>query len=135
MCSFNPSTNPIHREPLVELSKKRGDLINIKNFDSNKKYLSALSKYKFNLCPEGNNFESHRIWESLIFKCTPIVEKNTVNNNFVKLGIPLIVLDKFDDLYDLKYEDLVEMNKENEEKNYDIFTSLNYWSEVIKNKI
>ncbi len=135
LCSFNPSTNPIHREPLIELSQKRVDLINIKNFDNNREYLSELSKYKFNLCPEGNNFESHRIWESLIFRCTPIVEKNTVNSNFVELGIPLIVLDKFDDLHDLEYEDLVKMNKENEKKDYEIFTSLNYWCEVINSKI
>lgn len=135
LCSFNPSTNPLHREPLFNLSKKRVDIIDVKNFKKNKDYLRELSKYKFNLCPEGNNFESHRIWESLIFKCTPIVEKNTINNNFLKLGIPLLVLESFSDLNFLKYEDILLMNKPNENKNYEIFTSLRFWETTISNKV
>ena len=111
------------------------DIIDVKNFKKNKDYLRELSKYKFNLCPEGNNFESHRIWESLIFKCTPIVEKNTINNNFLKLGIPLLVLESFSDLNFLKYEDILLMNKPNENKNYEIFTSLRFWETTISNKV
>ena len=107
----------------------------IKNFSDNLEYLRELSKYKYNLCPEGNFFESHRIWESLIFGCTPIVEKNTVNENFFNIGIPLIILESFNELTSISYEELEHKNKVNEGKDYSKFSNLEYWKEIIDKKI
>ena len=56
-CSFNPSTNPTHREPIHKNVLQRQDIFIVKNFSDNLEYLRELSKYKFNLCPEGNFFE------------------------------------------------------------------------------
>tara|TARA_Y100000992_G_C21253063_1_gene486969 strand:- start:172 stop:1056 length:885 start_codon:yes stop_codon:yes gene_type:complete len=131
LCSFNPSTNPTQREPLLEIAKSKKNLIDIKNFSKSNDYLQTLSTYLFNLCPEGNDFESHRIWESLLFNCTPIVEKNNVNDNFYNMGVPLIMLDKWSDLESLKIEDLKLLNKINKDKNYEQFSTLNFWIEKI----
>ena len=131
LCSFNPSTNPTQREPLLEIAKSKNDFIDIKNFSKSKEYLETLSTYLFNLCPEGNDFESHRIWESLLFNCTPIVEKNNVNDNFYNMGVPLIMLDKWGDLESLTIEDLKLLNIKNKDKNYEQFSSLNFWIEKI----
>ena len=114
---------------------KRQDIFIIKNFSDNLEYLRELSKYKYNLCPEGNFFESHRIWESLIFGCTPIVEKNTVNENFFNIGIPLIILESFNELTSISYEELEHKNKVNEGKDYSKFSNLEYWKEIIDKKI
>ena len=133
-CSFNPSTNPNHRERVREYAMKRKDIFVVKNFTDNYEYLRELSKYKFNLCPEGNFFESHRIWESLIFGCTPIVEKNSVNENFFNIGIPLVILDSFNELTTISYEELEERNKVNKGKNYLAFSSLDYWINTINSK-
>jgi len=134
-CSMNPSTNPSHREPIMKNVMKRQDIFVVKNFSDNLEYLYELSKYKFNLCPEGNFFESHRIWESLIFGCTPIVEKNIVNENFFNIGIPLIMLDSFNELTSISYEDIEQKNKVNENKDYSIFSNLDYWEEIISKKV
>jgi len=127
LCSFNPNTNLIERAPLINIAKNKKDIIDVKNFSESKTYLKELSNYSFNLCPEGNNYESHRIWESLIFKTTPIVINNTVNQNFYNMGIPLIMLDSWNDLVDLEIKDLQKINKKNLDKNYEIFVNLNFW--------
>ena len=134
LCSFNVYSNPLHREPLKEIANKRMDLFDIKNFDNSKEYLLELGSYKFNLCPEGNNFESHRIWEGLILNTIPIVESNIVNKNFENLGVPMIILENFSELKYLQYKDLEIMNEKNKDKNFRIFTSLDYWINTINSK-
>ena len=135
LCSFNPNTNLMERAPLVDIARNKQEIIDIRNFSKNKTYIKELSNYSFNLCPEGNNFESHRIWESLIFKTTPIVINNIVNQNFYNMGIPLIMLDNWNDLSNLDINDLKRINEENLEKNYEIFVNLNFWkSQIISAK-
>ena len=131
MCSFNPNTNLIERAPLIDIAKNKKEIIDIRNFSKSKAYIKELSSYSFNLCPEGNNFESHRIWESLIFKTTPIVINNTVNQNFYNMGIPLIILDSWNDLLNLDIHDLNRINAKNLDKNYEIFVNLNFWKSQI----
>ena len=135
LCSFNPNTNLMERAPLVDIARNKQEIIDIRNFSKSKTYIKELSNYSFNLCPEGNNFESHRIWESLIFKTTPIVINNVVNQNFYNMGIPLIMLDNWNDLSNLDINDLKRINEENLEKNYEIFVNLNFWkSQIISAK-
>ena len=135
LCSFNPNTNLMERAPLVDIARNKQEIIDIRNFSKSKTYINELSNYSFNLCPEGNNFESHRIWESLIFKTTPIVINNVVNQNFYNMGIPLIMLDNWNDLSNLDINDLKKINEENIEKNYEIFFNLNFWkSQIISAK-
>ena len=110
----------MERAPLVDIARNKQEIIDIRNFSKSKTYIKELSNYSFNLCPEGNNFESHRIWESLIFKTTPIVINNIVNQNFYNMGIPLIMLDNWNDLSNLDINDLKKINEENIEKNYEI---------------
>ncbi len=99
LCSFNQSTNKIEREPLINLVRNL-DSIDIKNFENNIDYLNHLSNYQYNLCPEGNGIDTHRIWETLFFNNLPIVKENNVNNNFTKLGIPIVVLKSWKQLVD-----------------------------------
>ena len=125
----------MERAPLVDIARNKQEIIDIRNFSKSKTYINELSNYSFNLCPEGNNFESHRIWESLIFKTTPIVINNIVNQNFYNMGIPLIMLDNWNDLSNLDINDLKKINKENLEKNYEIFVNFNFWkSQIISAK-
>ena len=133
LCSFNVHTNFNERKPLIE-KVKNNNLYDIRKFTSNYEYLSELSKYKFILCPEGNNFESHRIWESLIFNCTPIVRSNTVNTNFFNLGVPLLIIDDWSYLNGLTFDDLVNLNQINKNKEYRKFSTWKYWKELIESK-
>tara|TARA_Y100000816_G_scaffold292501_1_gene288134 strand:+ start:1658 stop:2554 length:897 start_codon:yes stop_codon:yes gene_type:complete len=133
LCSFNPNTNFDIRQPLLEIANGHPE-INVKRFNNSLEYLYNLSTYKFNLCPEGNNFESHRIWESLLFGCTPIVIKNVVNMNFFDLGVPLLMLNSWDELKNYTCLDLEKLNKVNFNKKFEQFVTLDFWKKFIKSK-
>ena len=133
LSSFNPNTNFKERNPLINIAKKHTD-IDILHFEDRLEYLKQLSTFEFNLCPEGNNYESHRIWESLIFGTTPIVVKNNVNNNFFNLGVPLLMINNWSELNELTFSDLKTMNKINAEKNYLDFVLYEFWENFIYSK-
>lgn len=133
LCSFNVHTNFDTRNSLLE-QVRTDEKVQIKKFNKNIEYLNALTDYKYILCPEGNNFESHRIWESLIFGCTPILIKNNVNINFNKIGVPMILLENWEMLSDYSFDDLNELNFLNSEKNYLEFSLWKYWKERIDSK-
>ena len=132
-CSFNEHTNLEVRKPLMEIAKEKDEVI-IKKFDVPYEYLTELSKYKYNLCPEGNNFESHRIWESLLFNCTPVVIENKVNRNFFDLGVPMIILENWDHFESLSIKELDMLNEINKNKNYKEFVNFEYWEKLILSK-
>tara|TARA_B100001029_G_C15060679_1_gene458192 strand:+ start:1532 stop:2479 length:948 start_codon:yes stop_codon:yes gene_type:complete len=130
LCSFNINTNIKERAPLIEAVSKRKD-VDINNFSNNFHYLNALSLYKFNLCPEGNHFESHRFWETLFFNNIPIVERNNVNENFVQIGIPIIMLEKWEDISNLTIERMVNQYFYNKSEDPRKFIKLDFWKELI----
>jgi hypothetical protein len=93
--NFNISTNQNKRQSCYDIvSKKVEWLHNIQPNDN----LLRMKEYEFCICPEGNGVDCHRFWEALYLKCVPIV----VNTPFIETlklnNIPLVVLDKWDDL-------------------------------------
>jgi hypothetical protein len=73
-----------------------------------KEYFDYLATFKFALCPEGNGFDTHRIWECFYFKVIPIVLDNILIR-FIKekYNFPMIILNDWTDLIGmtLTYED------------------------------
>ena len=61
-----------------------------------------LSEYKFCICPEGNGVDSHRLWEAIYLKTIPIVIKSEFTQILEKNGIPIIVIDTWDDFDETK---------------------------------
>ena len=57
-----------------------------------------------------------------------------VNDNFYNIGVPLIMLDKWNDLKALEMKDLILLNKNNVDKNYEQFCSLSFWTQQINNR-
>ena len=132
-CSFNIHTNFETRKALLD-QVSTDSKVDTKKFESNFAYLNALSSYKYNLCPEGNNFESHRIWESLVFGVTPIVINNNVNNNLFKAGVPLLILNEWNELDNLSIKELDKINEVNAKKNYRQFVLFDHWKKIINSK-
>ena len=133
LCSFNENTNYLERHELKILSLRNKD-ISVINYDSPLSYLLGLNKFKFNLCPDGNGGESHRIWESIIFGVTPIVLKNQMNLNFFLKDVPLLMLESWEELNTLTYYQLSELNKVNASKSYIDYISYNFWFKQINSK-
>ena len=132
-CSFNEMTNIDERKPLLNIVQNRDDVY-IKRFSNNIEYLTNLSLYKYNLCPEGNDFESHRMWETLFYENTPIVKKNNVNLNFVELGVPLIVLEDWNDINSLNTQSLEKNFLNNDSEDHKKFVYFKFWEDLINQK-
>ena len=92
-----------------------------------------MSSFKFNICPPGNGVDTHRFWESLMFKTVPIVVKTEFTSNLQNLGVPGLYLNNWSDLNKLSEEELNTVYKEIVEKNnFEVFLSYVFWKELIK---
>ena len=94
--NFQIQTNYNKRIVCYEEFKNYLPFLNTINAIDNFKRLAT---YKFCICPEGNGFDSHRIWECYYLKVVPIV----LNNEFIQLikkqfNIPMIILEEWKDL-------------------------------------
>ncbi len=133
LSSFNENTNFDERNHLKKIVDGI-DYIENKIFGSTHEYLSALNKSKFSICPLGNGLDTHRIWESLIFEVTPIVTKNQMTENFFEMGVPLLILNDWEQLISLSLKDLIELNKINKNKDYIKYTEFDFWMSIVNSK-
>lgn len=59
--------------------------------------LKRLSEYQFCICPEGNGFDTHRMWECLYLNVVPIV----IDSPFIRKlpsSIPMVILRNWNEL-------------------------------------
>lgn len=63
-------------------------------------YLSTCRSSGFVLCPEGNGFDTHRLWETLYMGGTPIVTRNKYLDDLYN-RLPVVVLKSWKELKDL----------------------------------
>ncbi len=62
-------------------------------------YLSSCRSSGFVLCPEGNGFDTHRLWETLYMGGTPIVTRNKYLDDLYN-RLPVVVLESWKELKD-----------------------------------
>lgn len=127
-CSFNLLTNS--KRVYVQKLAKNNDNIDFNKFSNHKSYLNNLSKYKFSICPQGNGIDTHRFWESLAVGTIPIVERSHFSENFQKLGVPVYVLDSWEELEMLNSEHLSEFYSENS-GNLKGYVSYEFWEHYV----
>lgn len=117
--NFNIDTNKSKREICFnELKDKLVWLQNVSPLDN----LSRLKEYEFCVCPEGNGVDTHRLWECLYLKVVPIVIKSEFTHILLKNNIPLVVLNRWEELDintlnynnhnfdDLKFKNVIDIN-------------------------
>jgi hypothetical protein len=61
-------------------------------------YRRFIIDYQFIASPEGNGPDCHRTWEALLLGVIPIVTRSPLIESFVRLGLPLLVLDTWEEL-------------------------------------
>lgn len=57
-----------------------------------------LKDFEFCICPEGNGADTHRLWECFYLKVVPIVIKSPFTNILINKGLPILVLENWNDL-------------------------------------
>lgn len=135
LSSFETSTNFLERKELKNIAKELRIVQEFKT-KNNKVYANELSKFFYNLCPSGNGLDSHRVWESLCLNVIPIMIKNTFSQNLNNIGIPILLLNNWEDLYSLKADYLIYNYEETVSKNnLQSFSTFNYWKTYIESNL
>lgn len=125
--NFNINTNKLIRKKIYDIC-----IINkfkYNSFTNYKKYLINLKKSKFCICPPGNGYDCHRLWEALYLNTIPIVSDIPAYNQYKNLPILFIKDWKIinNTFLKKKYEEF-KNKKYNLEKIY-----LKYYELLIKN--
>jgi hypothetical protein len=99
-CCFNVSTNAGLRQPCLEAMQRLN--IPVLPLVSPSENIGRMAAYRFVICPEGNGFDTHRLWECWYLKCVPIVLNTTFIQTFQayygQLSLPLVVIEAWTDL-------------------------------------
>lgn len=62
-------------------------------------YAHISSQYRFVVCPRGNGIDTHRFWETLYRGSLPIVEISEWAIYFQSHGIPMVLVNSFDEIF------------------------------------
>jgi hypothetical protein len=83
-------------------------------------------------CPEGNGFDTHRLWETLYMGGTPIVKKCDYLPAALK-HLPVIVLSSWNKIHDSRNLEEQWHLAQSKRINFEYLTST-YWLNYISNK-
>ena len=123
---FNVGTNP-KRKLINEIIRVNSQVV-IPNKKNKLDYLSYLQRSKFNVCPEGNGPDTHRVWESLMLKCIPVMKKNNFSKLIADYNIPIFLIDDWHKLGEIDKDEFNSYYENNlqklDTKNYAHFS---YW--------
>jgi len=111
MWAFNLETN------IIERRLAANDLIGNPIADrldplTPRQHRRELSRYGFVASPPGNGIDCHRTWEAMYLQCVPIVLRSHMTEHYEKIGLPIWVVDSFEELRDLTEDQLKEKYEE-----------------------
>jgi hypothetical protein len=130
MWGFTVGTNPKIRIEALEALKKTDVADRI--FEVNpKKHQDLLKQYAFVASPEGNGIDTHRTWEAIYFKCVPIVLRSYMSEYYEQIGLPVWVIDSYEELIGLDESFLNGKYKSLEAKFDTDAVWVDYWFERI----
>lgn len=111
--------------------KKRLDELGLplQKYENLYDYLLNLKRSKFCVCPQGNGYDTHRMWESLYMKTIPIVKRSEMINYWEKM-FPMIVVDDWNEL-DISYLEYIYL-KLSDWKNYNLLDFDVYSNKFLK---
>jgi hypothetical protein len=95
---FNNVTNPKEREPAAKYFATLPTMETMHAFVPYGTYKDILASYMFTVSPAGNTLGSHRTWEALYLRTLPIVKRTVDAESCVALGLPIWILDEWQEL-------------------------------------
>lgn len=125
--NFQISTNYGVRAMLYKKFENKNWVIAHRPNEDIKNYSNNLKKYKYILCPEGNGYDTHRVWEALYSGSVPV----TKHKKALKYAedLPIIFIKDYQHLnienIDSVFEELKKQSSNLEKLTFE------YWSELI----
>jgi hypothetical protein len=103
--AFNIGTNLDARSLAANVAVRASNTDRLSQLSPNQ-HSEILNKYAFVLSPEGNGLDTHRTWEAMYLGCVPIVTKSFMSHAFADLGLPLWVVESYNEILDYDEKDL-----------------------------
>ena len=122
--NFEINTNYFHRKKIVKKIINKNDFFLEKNNLEADLYAKNLGLYKYILCPWGNGFDTHRLWESLYSGGIAIVPKH--QTFLTTEGLPVFQYENIKNLTIQKIDNTFPSGNKLEKLNID------YWINEIK---
>jgi hypothetical protein len=130
LCQFNPGTFATERHPLFKMASNQevfADTYSCLNGVDFSFYADNLIKYEFCLCPRGNGIDTHRLWESILLGCIPIIKRHKTHE--FDLQLPIVFIENWREVTKKFVE------QKSKETNLDLFNSPLITKKYWKNKI
>jgi hypothetical protein len=99
---------------------------------SAKQHRNKLRRYKFVAAPPGNGLDTHRIWEAIYLGCVPIVLRSHMTSRFSELGIPVFIVESYEEICQLNEQDLNLIYQDFKPKFSNATIWASYWIKRIK---
>ncbi len=129
---FSNQTNPKERVPAAEYFRTLPTADTIHTFIPYGSYKRVLASYAFTASPPGNTLGSHRTWEALYVRTLPIVKRTVDAESCVALGLPLWIIDDWQELSAYDEDTLAKKYKEMmQTANFEALY-MNYWIKRIE---
>lgn len=130
--SINSSTERIFAKENLD-KNKLSEKIDVKNQNE---YIEVIKKSYFVASPSGVGVDSHRTWEAIYLKTIPIVMSNPMNEHFKNIGLPVLMINSWDDIQNFT-EDFLKKEYEKIQGNKNFPQAyMDYWmNEIVKRKI
>ena len=129
--NFNINTNINIRKKILDILDKLPLAETTTSRLVQREYFDISSRYKFIASPPGNGPDCHRTWEVLYLNSIPIVERSVFTEYFEKLKLPLLVIEKWEDLEKYTEENLSDMFENIINKSDKKALFMPYWIDLI----
>lgn len=129
---FTVSTNPAERQPALDVVSKHPDGESLRSLRGFYFYLAHMRNYKLVLSPPGSSVEGHRNWDTLYIGSVPIVKKSITTDYFKKIGVPLLVIENWNDLATINSATISTLYTETKAASDPETLTMDYWVKKIK---
>lgn len=129
---FNVSTNPSTRAAALNVLEKQPLAETYADWRKSLSYLNTLKQYSFVASPAGNGEDCHRTWEAMYLKTVPLVTDNPMSQYFESLGLPMIIISKWEDIQDMSRQDLDDLYAKIERRFDNPALYADFWIDKIK---
>ena len=103
---FSVSTNPPERGAALVVLEKHPLAVTYTDWRESFAYLTTQQTYAFIASPPGNGEDCIRTWESMYLGTVPIVKRSALTQYFFDLGLPIVLVDTWDEIAKLSKTDL-----------------------------
>ena len=132
LAGFTIATNPGERQRVHELASQAACIDRLPKRFSQPDYVKTLVTYKFLLSPPGNGLDTHRTWEAMYLGVVPIVKDSVAMRAFAQRGLPLWILDEWEDLLSITEADLESKYDDLRDKFRAPELSMDFWRRLVQ---